>query len=192
MFLTSRRLTCRPLLCAAAGFALATAVLSGAAADQDGKSVAPAKELVLALDAVKLDAIAAPDPASPGSFVAAMYIPGAQLLVVSAKYSAPTLLTDKIGKHDYRDVYMDLQAAGVAGTRVFVQDMLADGLVAKPDGPGDIYEDGPKTTTFDGSWKKAKMSEDDYMKAFEEADQKYAKMLSLLVRHAKGRAGSGA
>jgi len=192
MCLIPRRSVCRPLLHVAAGLALGTAVLAATpAAGQDSKSAAAAKELSLALDAAKLDAIAAPDPANPGTFVAAMYIPGAQLLVVSAKYSAPVLINDRIAKKDYRDVYMDLQSASVAGTRVFVQDMLADGLVAKPDGPGDVFEEGPKAMTFDGSWKKAKLSEEEYMKAFAEADDKYTKILSLLIAQTKGKSGSG-
>jgi hypothetical protein len=192
MHFTFRSSACRPMLLAAVVFTFAAAVHPAARGDQDSKSVAAAKELAQALDAAKLDAIAAPDPASPGTFVAAMYIPGAQLLVVSAKYSAPTLITEKIAKKDYRDVYMDLQAASVAGTRIFVQDMMADGLVAKPDGPGDVYEDGTKATTFDGSWKKAKLTEDEYMKAFADADEKYTKILTLLIAHAKGKSGSGA
>jgi hypothetical protein len=193
MHFTFRSSACRPLLLTAAVFVFAAAVPPDAReGDQDSKSVAAAKELAQALDAAKLDAIAAPDPANPGTFVAAMYIPGAQLLVVSAKYSAPTLITEKIAKKEYRDVYMDLQAASIAGTRIFVQDMMADGLVAKPDGPGDVYEDGTKATTFDGAWKKAKLTEDEYMKAFGDADEKYTKILSLLIAHAKGKPGSGA
>ncbi len=85
---------------------------------------------------------------------------------------------------------MDLQAASVPGTRVFVQDMLADGLVAKPDGPGDIFEDGDKSVTFDGEWKKAKLSEDEYRKLFADADERYAKMLTLLTAQI-GKGGSG-
>jgi len=185
-----RRSTRRPLLSTAAGLLLAVSVVSAMGGGQDSRSEAAAKALARALDAAKLDAIAAPDPDNPGSFVAAMYIPGAQLLVVSAKYSAPTLLTDKLTKKEYRDIYMDLQAASVAGTRIFIQDMLADGLVAKPDGPGDVFEDGDKSVTFDGEWKKAKLSEDEYRKLFADADAKYAKMLTLLTAQV-GAGGSG-
>lgn len=192
MYLMSRSSLCRPLLHSAAGLVFAVTLLPAAAAGQDAKSVAAAKDLSQALDAVKLEAIAAPDPANPGMFVAAMYIPGAQLLVVSAKYSAPILITEKLAKKDYRDIYMDLQAASVAGTRVFVQDMLADGLIAKPDGAADVYDEGQKSTTFDGEWKKQKLSEDEYMKIFADADDKYTKMLNLLAAQAKGKVGSGA
>ena len=190
MLSTSRR-SARRLLYAAALVVAAAVVSAAPEGGQDSKSAAAAKELSQLLDTAKLETIAAPDPANPGTFVAAMYIPGAQLLVVSAKYSAPLLITDRINKKDYREAYMDLQAAGVAGTRIFVQDMMADGLIAKPDGAGDVYEDGPKTTTFDGEWKKAKMTEDDYMKRYADADDKYAKMLQLLIAHAKGKPGSG-
>lgn len=191
MHSTFRSSACRPLLYTAAGLFFAAAVMSAAPnGEQDPKSAAPAKELSQALDAAKLDAIATADPDNPGTFVAAMYIPGAQLLIVSAKYSAPALLTERIAKKDYRDAYMDLQSASIAGTRIFVQDMLADGLVAKPDGPGDVFEAGTnKAITFDGAWKKAKMTEDDYMKAFADADEKYAKILTLLIAHTK-KAGS--
>lgn len=193
MLFTPRRSACR-LLHTAAGLLIASVLVSAApAAGQESKSAAAAKELSQLLDAGKLDAIAAPDPATPGSFIAAMYIPGAQLLVVSAKYSAPTLIADKLAKKDYRDIYMDLQAASVAGSRTFVQDMLADGLIAKPDGAGDVFEEGQqKAITFDGEWKKAKMSEDEYMKRFADSDDKYAKMLQILVAQVKsGKAGSG-
>ena len=72
------------------------------------KSAAAAKQLTDALDAAKLDAIAAADPSDPATFVAALYIQGSQLLVVSAKYAAPPLLTAKLKTKEYRDIYMDL------------------------------------------------------------------------------------
>ena len=160
-------------------------------AQEDSKSAAVAKELALALDAAKLDSIAAVDPADPSAFVAALYFQGSQLLVVSAKYSAPTLLVTKIGAKEYRDVYIDLQSASIAGSKVFVQDQLANGLFVKPvdDGAADVWEAANKTVAFDGEWKKAKLSEEDYRKAFSEADQKYAAMLSLLLKSTK-RSGS--
>jgi hypothetical protein len=175
---------------AAVLFALAL-VPAGAAAPQESKSSAVAKELAQALDAAKMDAIATADPADPTAFVAALYFQGSQLLVVSAKYSAPSLLVTKIGAKDYRDVYIDLQSASVAGSKVFVQDHLANGLLLKPvdDGAADIWE-AAKPVSFDGDWKKAKMSETDYMKAFTDADQRYTEMLTLLLAKAKARPGT--
>lgn len=175
------------LFAAAACGVLATAPIVGAA-PQDSKSSAAAKELGDVLDRLKLDAIAAPDPADPGTFVAALYFPGAQLLVVSAKYSAPTLLVDKLSKKDYRDVYIDLSSASIVATKVFIMDQAANGLLAKPadDQPADSWEQGNKTTTaFDGDWKKANLSEEDYMKKYSTCDARYAQILALLTAQAK-------
>lgn len=158
------------------------------ASAQDGsKSAAAAKQLTEVLDRLKLDAIAAPDPADAGTFVAALYFQGGQLLVVSAKYSAPTLLVAKLEKKDYRDVYIDLNAASVAGSKIFVMDQTCDGLVAKPNDSQapDSWEQGTTTTVFDGDWKKAKLSEEAYTKAFAGADEKYARILTLLAEQAK-------
>jgi len=169
------------------------AVCSALAAAQDSKSALVAKELVQTLDAAKLDSMAAPDPATPGTFIAVLYIPGTQLLVVSAKYVAPQLLTDKITSKDYRDVYVDLQSASVRGSKVFVTDQGADGLSAKPSGDNaaDSWDEGDKSVTFDGDWKKAKVTEADYTKTFNDADDRYAKILSMLLTQAKkARSGS--
>ena len=130
-----------------------------------GKSECPGK------DAAQLDAIAAQDPSDPGTFVAALYFPGSQILVVSAKYAAPPLLLDKIKAKNYRDIYIDLNSASIAGTKIFAIDQAVDGLVAKPDDeqPPDTWEAGGKQLTLDGKWKKANMEEDEYMKAFSAA-----------------------
>jgi hypothetical protein len=186
MCLTSRTVSAPFSAAALFVFALVPAVaLAQADASQ---SVAAAKELCQALDAAKLDSIAAHDPADPASFVAALYFPGSQLLVVSAKYSAPSLLETKIGAKEYRDVYIDLQSASISGSKVFVQDQLANGLLFRPvdDGAADVWESAAKTVSFDGEWKKAKLSEEEYTKAFTEADAKYAEMLTLLLKRAKG------
>jgi hypothetical protein len=164
-----------------------------ATAADDSKSAAAAKELVQTLDSAKLQSIATADPANPGVFIAVLYIPGTQLLVVSAKYSAPTLLVDRITAKDYQGVYVDLQSASVHGSKVFVMDQGADGLVAKPGGdqPADSFDEGDKSVSFDGDWKKAKILEADYAKAFAAADDRYAKMLSMLITQArKAKAGS--
>ena len=65
------------------------------------------------------------------------------------------------------------------GTKIFVQDMGPDGLMSRRDN-GDSWEEAGKTTTFDGQWKKAKSTEAEYTKTFTDADERYAKMLSLL------------
>jgi hypothetical protein len=189
MQLIPRRVFLRPLVL------VATAVLAsapGLTAAADSRSAGVAKELTQVLDAAKLDAIAVADPSTPGGFIAAIYIPETQLLVVSASYSAPALLVDKIKAGDFRGVYMDLHAAATTGTKVFVQDMGPDGLLSKGDS-GDSWEQGGKTTMFDSEWKKARTTEAEYLKAYADADERYAKMLSLLVaqtKQLKGRIGS--
>ena len=159
---------------------------------QPSKSADAAKQLGAALDAAKLEAIAAADPADPTQFVAALYFQGSQILVVGAKYSAPILLVQKIKEKNYRDVYIDLSSASIAGTKVFVMDSGVDGLALKPgDGGADSFEQGTTQVLFDGDWKKAKMSEEDYMKAFGQADERYAKLLGLLATQAKAAKGTG-
>ncbi|MEO7273595.1 MAG: hypothetical protein ABI211_16490 [Vicinamibacterales bacterium] len=161
-----------------------TTVLPAAA--QSSRSAEAAKQLAQALDASKLEAIAAADPADPQAFVAALYFQGSQILVVSAKYAAPPLLVAKIKEQNYRDVYIDLSSASVAGSKVFLIDAGVDGLSHKPgDGGADSYEHGTKQVQFDGDWKKAKISEEEYMKTYAEADERYVKMLSLLQAQAK-------
>ena len=154
---------------------------------QESKSAEFAKQLAQLLDDKKMDAIAAADTATPGAFAAALYFPGTQLLVVSAKYAAPQLLNDKLTKKDYRDIYVDLSSAFVAGTKIFVMDTFADGLVAKPkgDAPADSVERAAGTLSLDGDYKKAKISEADYTKAFDEADGAYARTLQLLIAKMK-------
>jgi len=153
---------------------------------QDSKSSPLAKQLTAALDAGKLDCIAAKDPSAPDIFVAALYFPGS-LLVVSGKYSVPQLLNDRLLKKEYRDVYMDLNGAATADTKVFIQDPGADGLRAKREEnqPFDIVEIAGKQTMFNSDWKAQKISEQDYMKVFGDADERYAKILAALLAQVK-------
>jgi hypothetical protein len=150
---------------------------------QDVKSADLAKQLTQLLDDKKMDAIAAADTQTPGTFAAALYFPGTQLLAVSATYAAPALMNDKLAKKDYREIYIDLSSASVAGTKVFVMDTFADGLIARPkgDNPADSIERGNTTMSFDGEFKKAKLSEADYGKAFGEADSAYVHILQVLL-----------
>ncbi len=146
-------------------------------------SAAPARELASLLDQAKLDSVAAKDPGAADRFVAALYFPGSQLLVVAAKYAAPALLAEKLTQKNYRDVYVDLNSAFIPNSKLFIEDLMADGLKFKPDAAQtfDFYENGPVRVAFDGEWQKQKLSEVDYQKAFESADQEYAKILQALV-----------
>ena len=168
--------------------ALITCLLVPAAARaQDAKTSELAKQLAQLLDSKKLDAIALSDAQVPGNYVAALYIPGTQLLVVSGKYTAPALMADLLTKKDYRGAYSELVSAAVPDSKLFVMDTYADGLMLKPSGSNapDTVGSGTKSTTFDGEWKKAKISEADYAKTFAENDAAYARALQSLIAHLK-------
>jgi hypothetical protein len=168
-------------------FVLVASSLSSTGLAQDAKSPPLAKQLAAALDAAKLDSVAAKDPSAPDVFVAALYFPGMQLLVVSARYTVPQLLDARLGRKEYRDVYIDLNSASVPASKVFIQDAGADGLRAKHEEgqASDSYEAANKPMIFDGDWKKQKLSEQDYMKSFSSADERYAAMLAALLAQLK-------
>ena len=152
--------------------------LAASALAQESTSAALAKQLTDALDAAKSTTFAAPDGSQPNGFVAAMYLPGT-LLVVSARFAAPAAIASTIAKKDYQEAYIDLQSASDTSTKIFVQDFNADGLKFKT---FDSLDTAKGSTTFDGDWKKAKAaSEEDYQKAFSDADSLYAKMLTTLL-----------
>jgi hypothetical protein len=166
---------------------LALLLALGTASAQESTSAPLAKQLAQALDQAKLTTIAAKDPASKDTYVAAMYFPGSQLLVVSARYSVPVLLDAKLTERKFMDVYIDLNSASIPDSKVFVSDLKADGLQPRPgqDEPFDTYEQGGTQATFDRNWKDRNLTEDDYMKQFADADQRYAKMLTVLLAELK-------
>jgi hypothetical protein len=170
--------------CQAGVFVLA---LAGHASGQDSKSTALAKQLAAALDAAKLDSIAAQDPAAPDVFFGALYLPGVQLLVVSAKYTVPQLLAERLSKKEYRDVYIDLNSASVPDSKMFIEDLGADGLKAERESnrPFDSCEVGGKRTMFNNNWKSQSLSEQEYMKVFSSVDERYAQALAALLAELK-------
>ena len=158
-----------------------------AAAAQEPKSAAPAKELAQLLAANKLDSIAARMPDDREQFVGALAFPG-QLMVVWAKTTAPAVVNEKLIRKEYKEVYIDLNSASITDSRHIVSDLGADGLRAKPEpktGPADSNDIGAKTMRFDGNWKAVKMSEADYMKAYSVADEAYAKAIQALIEEIK-------
>jgi hypothetical protein len=168
------------------GLAFAAAVAFPAFAEvQESKSGPLARQLTQLLDASKLESIAAADPVG-GGFVAAIYVPGAQLLVVSGKFATPDIGTYRIERKEYRELYMDLMGGAVAGSRLVASDVSGDGFAAKPkrDVPPDSWERDNKTQMFEGS-RKAKLSDELYDKAYNEADAEYARILGILLTHAK-------
>ncbi len=167
---------------------LVVVVMSSAAAAQEPKSVALTRELTGLLDAAKLDAIAAKEGTDLEQYVAALYFPGSQLLVVSAKYAPAVLLKEKLDRKEYREIYIDLNSASQPGSKVMVEDMGADGLL--PDHPDnkafDSVETDGKRTVFDDDWRKAqKLSEEAFKKLHDDAEARYEKMLQALIAQAK-------
>ena len=153
---------------------------------QEPQSAALAKQLTDLMDAQKLDSIAARDTSQADVYVAALYFPG-QLMVVSARYSVPVILNEKLAKKDYREIYMDLNSASDPKTKILIMDLGADGLRAKRDEnkPFDTFDIAGRTRSFDGDWKAQKITEEEYMKAFEDSDARYTRMLQALIAQLK-------
>lgn len=174
-----------------AGVVLAVAGAVTLAAHQEPASPALAKALVAELGQKKQDCVLAKDPADAGRYVAALHMPGLQLLVVSAKFADPAPMDFRIFSADCMGGYADLNAAATATDRVIIADLGADGLVATPkkNAPRDgITRDG-KELKLDGDakvLKAAKMSAEDFQKTFGAADQVYSSYLKLLIARLKG------
>jgi hypothetical protein len=154
---------------------------------QTSKSAALAAELAKLLDTMKADSVAAKHPGAPDQYVGALYFPGSQLLVVTARYQVPELLNTKLAGKEYRDVYIDLNSAAIPNTKVFVSDLGIDGLKARREDnqPYDTIEMGGKNWNFDGNWRGAKLSEEEYMKGYQQAEEEYVKMLQALLQELK-------
>lgn len=169
--------------------ALAAVLLGAPAATfaQDAKSAALAVELARLMDQMKLDSIAAKAGATPDEFVGALYMPGSQLLVVTAKYTVPQLMNEKLAQKNYRDIYIDLNSASVPQSKVFISDLGCNGLKAKREDnePYDTADVGGRSYSFDGDWKRAKISEDEYMKTFQSTEEQYVRMLQALLAELK-------
>jgi hypothetical protein len=153
---------------------------------QESKSAALAKELTGLLQARKLDSVAARHPSANDQFVAALYFPG-QLIVVSARTSAPSILNEKVIRREFRDVYIDLNSASIPESRIMITDGGADGLspTREPNQPFDTHDAAGKSVRFDGNWREDRMSEKDYMSVFAKADEAYVAALTALVNELK-------
>jgi hypothetical protein len=153
---------------------------SGLAAAQEPKSAMLAGQLVKLLEARSLDSIAA--KLGKDEYVGALYFAGSQLLVVRARYVVPERMDEQLAGRNYRDVYIDLNSASVRESKLLVADLGADGLYARRrENQFDTADLGGRSYTFDGDWGKAKLSEQDYMKAFQTAEAEYVRMLEALL-----------
>lgn len=168
----------RNLFVLVVGLLLATTPLTAA-----GTSAELAGDVVKLMEQRSLDTIAAAHPTDPGRFVAAMHIKGVQLLVISGRYSAPALLKEHLIKGNYRNVYLDLNAAADKQGRLFITDSQANGLRVSPEknAPFDIsWRDMSAQILYNNDWKNQKLNEAAYRKRFTEDETEYAAMLEIL------------
>jgi hypothetical protein len=145
------------------------------------KSAPLASELVKLLDSMKLDAVAG--SRSTNEYVAAMYFPGSQLVVVNAKTTVPDRMKYLILQKSYKDLYVELNGAVDQASKTFISDLGANGLQFKREKnqPFDSVDAVGKTTAFDGDWRKAKISEQEYTKIYTAHDEAYSEMLQALI-----------
>ena len=164
---------------------LALTLAATAAPAANPASAELAKQLVTTLTAGGLGAIAARDPEAPDRAIAALAFPDSQLLVVAAPYPDAAGLDALLANKMYRDVYAALQQPSFNKGKVFIQDLGCDGLQSGPESVDVMYEDGKTQTIFDGNWKKQKISESEYQKRIKAADERYARLLSVLIERAR-------
>ena len=142
-----------------AGVAAVMVLMVGSlAAAQESASAPLAAQLATALASAELDSIAAKDSQSDDRYVAALFFPG-RLLVVAARMEAPVYVDEKIALGNFRDVYIDLNTAAIADTKLLITDGGADGL-----------RDGDAADSVIGP-----------VMPFSEADTSYAHMLEVLL-----------
>lgn len=153
---------------------------------QESKSSQLAAEAGKLLDAQKLGAVAA--KLSGDEYVGALYFAGSQLLVVKARYSVPERMDVQLAEKNYRDVYIDLNSASVPGTKILISDFGANGLQARrrDKQAADTVDVGNRSYAFDGDWRKAKLSEQEYTEIFQTSEAEYVRMLEALVSQIKG------
>ena len=148
---------------------------------QDSKSAALAAELCKLLDEKKLDSIAAKE--NDNQYVGALYFAGSQLLVVRGKFPTFARMAHLLENKEFKEAYMDLSGASDQQSRAFIMDLGANGLRSKREAnqPFDTADVRGKSFRFDGEWRKAKITEAEYLKTFTETDQEYAEMLQSLI-----------
>jgi hypothetical protein len=193
----------RFLLVLIAGLCLALAPTLGAQAPPapsgTSASAPKVKELIGLMQSKKLEAIAAKDPEGSGRYVAALHIPGVQLLVVSAAYEKPSELDSRIYYKDFMNAYVDLNTSVHSSDKTFIEDALCDGLIALP-GKSNLARDAVKLGTeeqvFDGDFagpnqrNSKKVSHEVYQKRFSAAEERYVRVLGLLIEEMKKMSAS--
>src|SRR4051794_8111005 len=99
-----------------AGLVMASVGLS--AGGGPAQSPKAASGLVTLMTSRGVSTIAATDPQTPGRIVAAMLIPGVQLLVIGAKSTAAAYLESQIAQGQYADAYAVLNSTAIPESRM--------------------------------------------------------------------------
>lgn len=155
-----------------------------AASTDPPTSPALVKQLVAAMAARQLDAIAAADPADPGRFIGALVFPGVQLLVISTEHKSADYIQLQINKRQFRDAYDALQL-GIPASRIFFHDMGCDGFAGSEDHLDIYYEGAKDRTLLDGNWLGQSMTEEQYKEKRAHAERTYSHALTVLVEAVK-------
>ena len=120
-----------------------------AAPPADSHSAPLARQLAQILGGRHLEAIAAADPAAPDRFVGALLFPNVQLLVVAGRLAPPDAIRAQLTTRQYKDVYLALTGSSAPDSRVFFQDLNADGLhAAAGEGVDVMYRAGDQADDF--------------------------------------------
>ena len=146
--------------------------------DESG-SASLAAELSRIMTEQELGAAANKDTLDDDRFVAALAFPG-QLLIVSARYSAPLIIQKKITDGQFRDVYLDLNTASIAGTKIQITDAGANGLHAA-DEMVDVIDKGAGMLRLDDNPGGQDLSRTEYEDAVADAQARYSRMLRALL-----------
>jgi hypothetical protein len=164
--------------------ALAGVLSAGPAFPRPFESADAAYTFARALERSGLDAVAAVVPNEPGTFVAALYLRGRALLVVSARHPSTERIADRLATHRYREVYVDLLGTRTADGKFYIQDANADGILSALPGSGEVdilQEDGVRHTSFNGDAESQGLAPSEYDRRLAAADARYAHLLTVLT-----------
>ena len=119
----------------------------------ESRSAPLATELAQMLDAMKLTSVAAEGRRSTTS--GALYVPGIQLLVVRAKFSATDRMNYLLSMKEYRDAYVDLNSASERESRMSdlrSRRQRSPASNAKRTSHSTWSTSAGKSLSFDGRW----------------------------------------
>jgi hypothetical protein len=164
--------------------ALSAVLSAGPVQARPFESADAAYDLTRALDSAGLNAIAAAVPNEPGMFVAALYQPGRNLILVSATHPSSEVISSAIAMHRHREAYVSLLGTPTPQGKFYVRDANADGILSALPGSDDVdvlQENGARQTAFNGNTESQDLSSSDYDARLAAADARYAYLLTVLA-----------